>query len=557
MRLILDEFGGIIPRAPAHKLPNKGATVAHDVKIRNGFIEPWRELCEFASVDIENRSFHVHGCCTLGWNNIVQSAETAPDWGRFYISGRRTHLEAVELDCNCNPSYFILGVPAPMQPPVVTGTEACGRDTDARSYVYTYVNKWGEESAPSPASDIVRITDGDTVHVTSIQLPDDGYGIIAANVYRATSGFREAKGKGQEKITTFLYVGTVKFPSTSLTDKVLMKNLGQPLETEHVRMPPAELENIVSIDNVVRFAATRKNRVYLSENFQPHNWPVKYELTLDSTIVHMVQNNGRLFVSTDTKPYVIDVTNCDDTKCTPVVDLDYPLPDISCGYQNSAIATPFGMFYSSPLGVVLISADGKWTLITKKWFSRNDWAKVAPETARFGFYEGFLFIVTDKVSFILDIDGEPYGDIKGTELVTISDKPVAMETTTTGQLMMLIDGKVWAWNSSEKYRSFVWESADLSLRKSQTVMGSITTQSSAVLGALWSPSSVKIRTQEVQFTLISPTSGDRYTRKVIWEKPFRLPRVGRHTHWRIRLEGNSPVEFVTLGTAENTVNDGA
>lgn len=552
MKLILDEFGGIIPRAPAHKLPNKGATVAHNVKLRNGFIEPWREPCLFSKFtplrDLAVfHSFHLHGCCVHRWPEIVQAAEISPDWNRYYISGRESYLEAVETGCECDDTYFRLGVPAPTKAPMVTATESCGRDVDARAYVYTYVNKWGEESAPSPASAIVRVADGSTVSVANIQFPDDGYGIVAANVYRATSGFREAKGKEQEKVTEYLYVGTVTFPSTSLTDNVLMKNLGQPLETDHVRMPPEGLTNIVSIDNVVRLAATRKNRVYLSENFQTFNWPVKYELTLDSTIIHMVQNNGKLFVSTDTKPYVIDVTNCDDTKCTPVIDLDFPLPDISCDYQGSAIATPFGMFYSSPLGVVLISADAKWTLVTKKWFSREDWAKVAPETARFGFYEGFLFIVTDKVSFVLDIDGEPYGDIKGTELVTISDKPVAMETSTTGQLMLLSkNGDVYAWNASEKYRPFVWESADLSLSRGDTV-----------LGDLWSPSSVKIRTQDVKFTLVSPTSGDVFERKVIWERPFRLPRVGRHTHWRIRLEGSSPVEFVTLGTAEFTVNDGA
>lgn len=557
MRLILDEFGGIIPRAPAHKLPNKGATVAHDVKLRNGFIEPWRELCEFAEVNSSDVSFHLHGCCVTSWNELVQAAEVSPDWNRYFISGRQSYLEAVSLSCKCVPSYYRLGVPAPAKAPKATGTESCGETVDARSYVYTYINEWNEESAPSPASSIIRVEDGSTVQVTGIALPPDGYGIIGANLYRAVSGFRQADGKQQTPTTVFLYVDTITFPSTSYTDTVKMTGLGQALETENVRMPPDGLSNVVALDSSVRLAATRNNRVYLSENFQPYNWPVKYELTLDSNIVHMVQSNGRLFVSTDTKPYVIDVTNCDDTKCTPVVDLDYPLPDISCGHQNSAIGTPFGMFYSSPLGVVLISADGKWHLVTKNWFSRTDWAKVAPETARFGFYEGFLFIITDKVSFLLDIDGEPYGDIRGTELVTISDKPVAMETTTTGQLMMLIDGKVWAWDSSEKYRSFIWESADLSLRKSQTILGSITTQTSAVLGSLWSPASVKIRTQEVQFTLISPTSGDRYTRKVIWEKPFRLPRVGRHTHWRIRLEGNSPVEFVTLGTADTTVNDGA
>ena len=547
MKLTLDKFGGIVPRLAPHSLPVAAAEKAHNVKLRNGRIEPWRELCEFATAS-GTASFHLRGCCVTSWDTVVNAAEVSPDWGRFYISGRNSYLESVTLSCKCDPSYYCLGVPAPTNPPVATGTESCGRDTDARSYVYTYINQWYEESAPSPASDIIRVADGSTVSVTGIELPPDGYGIIGANLYRAVSGFRDVKGKQQAKVTEFLYVGTITFPSTSFNDNVLMANLGQALETEHTRMPPEGLQNVCSIESIVQLAATKKNRVYRSERFQPHNWPVKYELTLDSTIVHMVENNGRLFVSTDTTPYVIDATNCDDTKCTPVTSLDAPLPDISCGHQGSAISTPYGMVYSSPLGVVLVSGDAKWHLLTKNWFSRDDWAKVAPETARFGFYEGFLFIITDKISFILDIDGEPYGDLKGTELTTISDSPVAMETSSAGQLMLLIDGKVWNWNGSDKFRKFLWESREL------TLDGGGNNQP---LASMWSPASVKIRSDDVRFTLISPVTGDAFTRKSLGERPFRVPRVGRHTHWFIRLEGKKPVDFVDIGTATFTVNSGA
>lgn len=548
MKLVLDDFGGIIPRLSAHKLPATGAEIAHNVKLRNGRIEPWRELCEFATVKSSDASFHVHGCCVTSWDAVVSAAEVSPDWGRFYISGRNSYLESVTLSCKCEPSYYRLGVPAPAKAPVAAGAESCGRDTDARSYVYTYINQWYEESAPSPASNVIRVADGSAVTVTGIELPEDGYGIIGANIYRSVSGFRDVKGKQQDKLTSFLYVATIMFPAASYVDTVLMANLGQALETEYVRMPPAGLQNVCSIESTVQLAATKKNRVYRSERFQPHNWPVKYELTLDSSIVHMVENNGRLFVSTDTVPYVIDASNCDDTKCTPVTSLDAPLPDISCGHQGSAIPTPYGMVYSSPLGVVLVSGDAKWHLLTKQWFSRDDWAKVAPDTARFGFYEGFLFIITDKVSFVLDIDGEPYGDLKGTELTTISDRPIAMETSSAGQLMLLADGKLWNWNGADSYRKFIWESRELTIAQGA---------SGQPLAQLWSPASVKIRSDDVRFTLISPSSGSVFTRKSISERPFRVPRVGRHTRWFIRLEGTHPVDFVDIGTSIFTVNSGA
>ena len=40
---VLSEFGGIIPRMSWHALPMTNATIAHDIKLRNGKIEPWRE----------------------------------------------------------------------------------------------------------------------------------------------------------------------------------------------------------------------------------------------------------------------------------------------------------------------------------------------------------------------------------------------------------------------------------------------------------------------------------------------------------------------------------
>ena len=40
---IISSFGGIIPRMAWHNLPLTNATIAHNVKIRNGKLEPWRE----------------------------------------------------------------------------------------------------------------------------------------------------------------------------------------------------------------------------------------------------------------------------------------------------------------------------------------------------------------------------------------------------------------------------------------------------------------------------------------------------------------------------------
>lgn len=556
MKVTIANFGGIIPRYANHSLSSISATIAHDVKLRNGKLEAWRELCDYAEVQPSNASFHSYGCCTLGWDTLVDAADVAVDWGRFYISGRTNHLEAVVVDGCCNPTYYKVGVPTPTAPPKANATEQCSRAADARAYVYTYVNQWFEESAPSPVSNIIRVDDGSVVTVSGIELPPDGYGITHANIYRAASGFRQGDGKVQNKLTDFVYVASVEFPSTTYRDAVRMNKLGAPLETEKVQPPTTGLSNIVSLGGVVRLAATKLNRVYVSENFQLHNWPVRNELTLDHTIIHMKALGQQLFVTTDAHPYVIDTSSCEDMTCTPVTKVETPLPDISCGHRCSAIMTPHGLVYSSPLGVVLIDASAKWHILTRQWFSETDWMQVRPDTARFAYWEGFLFIVTDTVSFILDINGDPYGDMDGAELVTISDSPIDMETTNTGKLLMLHRGKVRVWDTGNTNREFIWESRELTGGQGGVGSGRIPSDNPP-LGCMWSPSSAKIRTRETTFTLKHPTNDKAYERRVINEIPFRLPRVGRHMWFKVRLSGTHPVEFLDLGTAYFTVNNGA
>lgn len=559
MKVVLNTFGGITPRSPEHRQRSTSARVAHNVKLRNGVVESWRELCEFAPAP-NAKSFHVYGCCPVSWDRVVQAAEVAVDWGRFYISDREgTGIEQVVVSPDCESvTTYKLGVPNPTTPPTVIGDDSCERTSDARSYVYTYVNAWGEESSPSPASNVIRVKDGSTVIVSGIQLPPDGYNITSVYVYRSATGFQQADGKIQKALTDFLFVGVVVLPSTSFTDDVPLAGLGEVLETRKTRMPPAGMQNVCSIEGVVRLAGTKDNRVHLSENFQLHNWPVKYDLTLDSQIVHMGCLDQKLYVTTNTIPYVIDVSSCEELKCTPVLDVQAPLPDISCAYNHASLITPHGMVYSSNVGVILINPQAQWQILTANWLSHEDWLRVRPETARFGYWQGHLFIITDAVSFVLDINGRNFADEQGGELSTISDSPIDMMTTGTGTLLMLIDGEIYAWDKGSTLRDYFWESVLISLTpmtQERYYSISLNPGSKASSGPEWNPSMVKVRTKETTFSLIGDHATANgmgrtvFTRRITGEKSVRMPRIGRHPYYHVRLEGTEMVEFVELGTS--------
>lgn len=558
MQATISSFGGIVPRAPDHALANYQAETAHNCRLRKGTLEAWREPCKAADAVQGAKTPYVYGCCFLSWPSVVEACEVGPDWPELYVTGRTTYPERGVRHDGCCLDWYRLGVPAPASPPSASGAESCGRSSSARAYVYTYVNKWGEESAPSPASNVVTVDDdaveSSPVAVSGIALPPEGYGIVGANVYRAATGARDADGKVQKPLSGWLFVKYVKFPKTSLSDSFRDSGLGMPLDTEGDSPPPGGLRNLCAVEGLARLAGTEGNRVYLSANLQPWNWPRKYELTLDWDAVHMKCVDQRLYVTTGSVPYVIDVSGCDDAKCTPVMEAGQPLPDISCGSSASAIATPFGLIYSSPLGVALLDHGARWTILTKKWFTPEQWRKLKPETARFAYWQTFLFMVTDAASFVLNIDGDALNDMKGAELTTISDSPVSMCSTPSGELVLLEDGEFRLWDMGNKRRPYLWRSRELTgPGHNPSAQEPNTTPS---IGAMWSPASLRVRTKQAHVKIEAPT-GTAYERTVSGEKPVRLPRMGRHMWWKAELEGTEPVEYLDLGTSHFTVHSGA
>jgi hypothetical protein len=349
-------------------------------------------------------------------------------------------------------------------------------------------------------------------------------------------------------------VGEVAFPSTSYTDNHRDLELGEILESDKVRMPPADLKNITAINGLAKLAGTTGHMVHMSRNMQPYNWPVQNDITLDYHPVHMGNIDGTLIVSTDGRPYVIDATTCEPMKCTPVSDIDYPLPDIGCGYPNSAITTPYGLIYSSYDGLVLVDVKGTYNVITSKWFSTDDWREVRPESVRLAYWRGYLFCVTDALTFLLELDGNTFSDSQGGELTTLSDHPVDMKVSANGVLFMMEDGVIYQWEAGTTLRPYEWVSRELFFSKEKQTLVGTAVQDARGYETVFT--SVKIKSQYVNFDLITPLEGVHYARPVTGEKPFRLPRLGRHLWYKIKLSGTQPVEFVELGSSNFTVNAG-
>lgn len=532
--------------------PNQ-ATMAHDVNLSNGRLEAWRAPCKYADAADGAVSFHLHGCCHMEWDKPTDTAELTPDWGRFYFTDRVTGgLRYASVDSRCNNYNGACGVPPPGSPLTASASEQCSREADARTYVYTFINVWGEESAPSPAGNVVRVDDGSPVVLSGFSEPPDGFGITAVCLYRSATGFRPADGKVQSPLTEYLFVAQLPVGQKVFTDDARSVSLGAALETQYDRTPPAGMTGVTSIGDQVRLAAFRGNRIFFSEQFQPHNWPAKYDLTLDFNIVHMLAQDQRLFVTTDSIPYIIDVSSCDDTKCVPVTSLESPLPDIGCR-PHGAIMTEHGLFYASPIGLILLQPDARWHVITARWFGGSEWRRIKPDTIRMAYWKGRLVFATDAATFMLNINGKPYGDMDGAELCTLSMRPDDLVTTNTGALVYLQDGQLWTWDSGLEFMPYVWRSRPLVDAPEAYGRNDLAAVNPAE-ASVWWPSVLKLGgTAEVTLT-------DSKEHKVLHRKlsdaQCRVPRCGRHTWYKLQFESSETTEYAALGTSVFTTSQG-
>lgn len=160
-------FSGIAPIIGARKLPENMAQVAENVRLDSGEIDPWKQPKSqgIATKSAQGEILSLHRMVDangvdiwLNWTKDVDAVR-GPIAGdttqRTYFTGdnepRVTNLTLATSGNDYPFASFKLGVSPPVTAPTVGHTGGTG-GAISRSFVYTFVTEWGEESQPSPAS---------------------------------------------------------------------------------------------------------------------------------------------------------------------------------------------------------------------------------------------------------------------------------------------------------------------------------------------------------------------------------------------------------------------
>jgi hypothetical protein len=344
---------------------------------------------------------------------------------------------------------YKLGVPGPSTTPVAgnpatpTIVSVTGGTTPVltRSYTYTWVNEFGEESTPAlPVTgsgnangvwNIGNITDPVVV---------SGYPNYANKyLYRTITG-----ASGQ---TTFYRVATVPIGTLTyadngavMTDAILASNLT--LESTTWALPPATLKGWISMPNgfLIGFDG---NTVYMSEAYHFHAWPAEYKQATETPIVGLGVLGQTCVVCTQGYPATVtgvQPATCAFTKSTS---------NEPCMARGSIVSTPDGVVYASPNGLVIIGPQGIVNA-TKDLITRDEWLRdFAPQYLRATRYQdGYLalrMIPTPGVPSAFYLDPTSL-QVALTEISDFANVLNICSDFWSGEVFIISSGKVQQWD---------------------------------------------------------------------------------------------------------------
>ncbi|THJ32416.1 hypothetical protein E8K88_12005 [Lampropedia aestuarii] len=252
------------------------------------------------------------------------------------------------------------------------------RIVESRYYVATYVTDWGEESAPSPVSEMVEMDQNDSVIVT-VLAPPAGRHIQKWRLYRSSAGSGSA---------AFLFVDEMLIATRTYLDELKGELLGEVCPTFLWAEPPYRLDNnsaqetkppkgddpylrgFVGMPNGI-LAGFIDNFVAFSQPYVYYAWPVEYQISTEAPIVGLGVFGQSLFVGTMTYPYII--SGADSASMSAL-----KLPQLQpCVSRRSIVGVGDGVVYASTDGLCFANTAGV-QLLTGELFSREDWTALEP-----------------------------------------------------------------------------------------------------------------------------------------------------------------------------------
>lgn len=452
--LVVSGFAGTVPRLDRRIIDPRQAQVAMNCVLTSGALEPTR-LPKLKAATLQAGTLSVFRLVSgadekwLSWDRDVD-VERGPVAGdtsqRIYWTGDgeprcSDYATAASGSAPYPDAWFVLGVWAPTVAPSVAHTGGSGSAV-SRAFVYTFVNAWGEESAPSPVSGVIAGKVDGSWDLTSLQTaPANTFSVtgatwtlgVATYTVASTLGLRVGEEVSVTGMTPAGY-NVTRAPITTLAATTVSiaipANPGAfSVGGTITRLAPHNsstwkqrfywtqdsatgTDYYFVLEQNAASTATVPGATVASELLPSAEWAMpptdmKSIGSLPNGIMFGVSKN-QLCLCEPNKPYawptryrqtadftVVGAKSFGTTIVVATEGTPYTLAGVDpttmgggmtqvkqewpCVAKRSLVSFPFGVAYAAPQGLVLIGS-GQADIVTREIYTQREWAQLTPST---------------------------------------------------------------------------------------------------------------------------------------------------------------------------------
>jgi len=318
--------------------------------------------------------------------------------GRYYVaddSGARSQLQA-DI-CDAGADSFLLGMPAPSQPPQVSGGVSGGGNFEPRQYMYTFVSKRSDcvvESPPSPLSRSANCADN--ANIAGIQTPPAGYGVTHVRIYRFDAGWKSGSESTVQNNSGALLVAEIPAGTASFLDRVPLS------DSNMIGMLTFDMESMPSNPNGLGATAFSifswvGKELYISTDGMPELRRKNGRFCFDCDIVTARYWRGSIYVFTERHTYRIDEQASDGgvSYSNPPFRFEKILPIVS---EHSVSVGSTGLFYHTASGIAVVSGSDIFVVGTGI-LNTSQWKSYQSVNIKTFVYQQYLFVFSSDWSF--------------------------------------------------------------------------------------------------------------------------------------------------------------
>ena len=436
-----------------------------------------------------------------------------------------------------------------------------------RTYLYTFVNEYGEESSPSPPSDIVEGASDGTWTVGNLPMSDPGSpvgksypGVVTMRIYRTVVS---ASSAAQYYLVDEVALASATYDDTIPDGEIVNNSI---LETQSWAVPPDLLDGLIAMPGGMLLGFT-DNTVHFCEPNRPHTWPAGYDQSLQYDIVAMGVWQQNLTVLTKGFP-------SSGTGASPAnfgfTQLQVPEP---CIARGSMVTDLTGVYYASQNGLTAINYYGMQNQ-TAMQFSRKEWLIdfAAEDIVACRHRSQYLAANGTGLGFLID-----YSSDKPSvqQLNTFADVDSVWNDSETGTTYMVANRKVYVWDDpAEDGMLFRWRSKEFFAPKAINLGSALVIAGREILGT---PAAITAPPLETADALLALADTDHLLFRVfaeddgapegtltnmVYEKSLtaqhnelRLPSGFKKTVWQFEIAGRVPVSAVIIGETPDDVRN--